>query len=99
MLAMRPSQLSMLSPDDLRHLEVVGVTFSAAQWIVLIGTFFTGIGTLLTAYAALVKSKQEVRTEQEINCLDRLKVARLEAETLADELYAIRKKEREARET
>ena len=71
---------------------MIAVTFTAAQWIVLLGTLFTGIGTLITAWAGIVRAKKEVRTEQEILCLDRLKVARLESESLADELHKLRLK-------
>lgn len=66
--------------------------FTAAQWIVLIGTMGTAVAGVLTAMAAYRKAKGETRTEVEIECLDRLKVARLEAESLADELHALRRK-------
>jgi hypothetical protein len=66
---------------------LLAVHFTAAQWIVLIGTTCTGIATVITAYAAIVRAKKEVRTEAEIECLERLKKSRLESEELADELH------------
>jgi hypothetical protein len=67
-------------------------SFTAAQWIVLIGTFFTGIATVLTAIAALRRAKGETRTEVEIECLERLKVARLAESDAESEVYRLRKK-------
>lgn len=64
--------------------------FSAAQWIVLIGTLLTGVATCITAYAAIVRAKKETRSEAEIECLDRLKVARLDEEALRDELRKLK---------
>jgi hypothetical protein len=63
-----------------------------AQWALLFTTLCTGIGTVLAGIAAIRRAKAESRTEAEIDCLNRLKVARLEAESLADELHELRKR-------
>ena len=65
--------------------------FTAAQWIVLIGTILTGVATCFTAYAAIIRAKKESRTEAEIECYDRLKAARMGEEALRDELRLLRK--------
>jgi hypothetical protein len=56
---------------------------------------FTGVGTIITAWAAVVRSKKETRTEEEINCLERLRQSRRDEAESADELYAMRKQRRE----
>jgi hypothetical protein len=66
---------------------LLAVSFTAAQWIVLIGTICTGVATCITAYAAIIRAKRETRTEAEIECLERLKKSRLESEDLADQLH------------
>lgn len=66
--------------------------FSAAQWIVLIGTICTGIGTIITAYAAIVRAKKETHSEAEIACLERLKAARLDESILRDEIRELERK-------
>jgi hypothetical protein len=70
--------------------------FSAGEWILLIGTLFTGIGTCATAYVAIKKAKSETRSEAEIDCLEKLRQARLEEANAQDELYELRKRQREA---
>jgi hypothetical protein len=65
-----------------------------AQWIVLTGTIFTGIATCLTAYAAVRRAKAETNTQAEIDCLERLRVARREADEDAAELYKLRRERR-----
>jgi hypothetical protein len=70
---------------------VLAQSFTAAQWIVLIGTCCTGIGTIVTAWAGIVRARGETRTEAEIECLNRLKNARLDEEAIRDELHALRK--------
>lgn len=75
--------------------------FSAGEWILLIGTLFTGIGTMATAYVAIKRAKNETaeqtRTEEEIKCLERLREARLDEARAMDELYELRKKYQEGR--
>lgn len=63
-----------------------------AQLIVLVGTILTGITGCITAYAAIMRAKKESRTEMEIECLNRLKIARLDEEALRDELIALKRK-------
>ena len=64
---------------------------TGAQWIVLAGTILTGVAACITAYAAIVRAKKETRTEVEIQCLERLKAARLETESVAHELHLLRR--------
>ena len=70
--------------------------FSAGEWILLIGTLFTGIGTMATAYVAIKKAKSEAkaegRTEVEIELLEKLREARLDESKAQEELYELRKK-------
>lgn len=63
-----------------------------AQWAVLVTTICTGVATVLTAVAGLRRARGEVRTEMELECLDRLKVSRLESESLRDELIILRRR-------
>jgi hypothetical protein len=67
-------------------------SFTAAQWIVLITTIFTGVGTILAGLAAIKRAKGETRTEMEIDCLNRLKAARLEESLAQDELRELKRK-------
>jgi hypothetical protein len=63
---------------------------SDGDWALLITAIFSGIATMITAYAGLVKSKKEARTEGAAECLELLKAARREAEEHAAELHRLR---------
>ena len=65
-----------------------------AQWIVLIGTVLTGIATCLTAYAAVKRAQSETKTQAEIDCLERLRAARQQADEDSDALYKLRRERR-----
>jgi hypothetical protein len=62
--------------------------------VLIITAICTGIGTIITAWAGLVRSKREAKGAADDECRQRLADARAEAEQYAEEVHALRMKVR-----
>lgn len=60
---------------------------STSDWLLVLTAIFTGLATLITAYAGLVKTKRDTRSDAEEECERKLKELRRENEEIADELH------------
>jgi hypothetical protein len=84
--------MSLLGVVDIWDVHVAALSdLSPAQLIVLVGTCLSGLAACITAWAAIVRARRETRTEVEIQCLERLKAARLETESISHDLHRLRR--------
>ena len=63
---------------------------TTSDWLIVLTAVLTGVATVITAYAGLVKSKRETRTEVEDECQAKLKELRRQNEMMGDELHTLR---------
>lgn len=62
-----------------------------------VGALLTAVGGIVMAYAAVVRARKEGRetgkTDADADCRERLRLARVESERLAEELHVMRMRE------
>jgi Tfp pilus assembly protein PilO len=63
---------------------------TTSDWLLVVTAVLTGVATIITAYAGLVRSKRDARSDAEDECHEKLRALRRENEQVADELHELR---------